>query len=934
MYPPIVDTYMPAYLYGSEYYRIYVQLSPYMSFSGKINVHINVVNQKTNKSALIAQDTFGLQLDGEIRQEAETGLYYVDLENNKYNFSPYTYYKVQFRTAKDSPRTGESAQAYLTRAIYSEWSTACLIKFIKKPTVELQYFTNATDQQITGEIGTIFPDSAVFVSGKVTFEDNSGSNVEYLKNYQIKFFDNNNTVLEESSILSPLSTAIDEINYSSKYNFQANTIYKMEITFLSSSLYEWKENYNFVVTKSQSSDIDFISDLALDEENGKIHLGISFDINQNNPHLNEDIVIYIRRADSKTDYKYWEDVYSYKTIVTVGGGFFWEDATVESGIWYKYAIQYTIDGIRHGNFLINDKSLLLFENNFLIGQDGQTYKLKYDTTVDSYTYHQNTQITETIGSKYPFIRQNGAMFYRSFNISGLITYLTETEQENSGFTNLAKGNGKSVFKHLSNEVITQSSDSTSACFISKQELYKTQQNMQDYENYFQQNDITDYNNFIQERFYREEVLNFLLDSNVKLFKSTTEGNILVQLSEVSFTPKTELGRYIYSFSAKATECAEATIENYNLYKIQKLSNKGYALLKPAYTPEIVDTEVEIPSNEIAISLNGIVPDTNIKADIENSYPVEEDFSIYQIKFYSIGFSFISAPYSVNTQKRIPENGDSENHELGYLITIDNETYFIPASQGFIRFGGNDTELSISSITFPVSTDVNIIMDAAVTYLKSEVNDGTDTPVNYIQTIVEQYSAKSHEYSSGIFDYQDDIIETMKEHYQTIYHHEIEEDVFILNTYSIKITGADKGTVFTMSDNSGKYIHIIGPTGSLNINLDANLTDNREVIEDAQFEGTLAVWEENSNISDITIVFAENRFGYGLLYSESEGKWIWCENNHAYDVRFLLDLRWTDFATITTNVPLSSSNFKYLQILKPINIDGDVVAKVKVTTNLE
>jgi hypothetical protein len=59
-----------------------------------------------------------------------------------------------------------------------------------------------------------------------------------------------------------------------------------------------------------------------------------------------------------------------------------------------------------------------------------------------------------------------------------------------------------------------------------------------------------------------------------------------------------------------------------------LSNKGYALLKPAYTPEIVDTEVEIPSNEIAISLNGIAPNTNIKADIENSYPVEEDFSVY------------------------------------------------------------------------------------------------------------------------------------------------------------------------------------------------------------------------------------------------------------------------------------------------------------------
>ena len=54
-------------------------------------------------------------------------------------------------------------------------------------------------------------------------------------------------------------------------------------------------------------------------------------------------------------------------------------------------------------------------------------------------------------------------------------------------------------------------------------------------------------------------MDFLYANNVKLFRSTQEGNILVKLMDISFTPEAQLGRMIYSFSATAHEVDECSI---------------------------------------------------------------------------------------------------------------------------------------------------------------------------------------------------------------------------------------------------------------------------------------------------------------------------------------------------------------------------------------
>ena len=67
-------------------------------------------------------------------------------------------------------------------------------------------------------------------------------------------------------------------------------------------------------------------------------------------------------------------------------------------------------------------------------------------------------------------------------------------------------------------------------------------------------------------------MDFLYKNQVKLFRSSTEGNILVKLTNISLTPKRELGRLLYSFSCTAVEIDEDNINNdikYGIYNNQE-----------------------------------------------------------------------------------------------------------------------------------------------------------------------------------------------------------------------------------------------------------------------------------------------------------------------------------------------------------------------------
>lgn len=64
-----------------------------------------------------------------------------------------------------------------------------------------------------------------------------------------------------------------------------------------------------------------------------------------------------------------------------------------------------------------------------------------------------------------------------------------------------------------------------------------------------------------ERKFRDKVMEWLSDGKPKLYRSETEGNMIVMLSGVSFTPLDKTGRMVYSVAMTVTEIADLTSEN-------------------------------------------------------------------------------------------------------------------------------------------------------------------------------------------------------------------------------------------------------------------------------------------------------------------------------------------------------------------------------------
>lgn len=184
--------------------------------------------------------------------------------------------------------------------------------------------------------------------------------------------------------------------------------------------------------------------------------------------------------------------------------------------------------------------MIIFDDMFLTA-DSTQIKIKFNPQISSFQRVVSDTKIDTIGSKYPYIKRNGAVSYRQFPISGLISFLMDKDK-----------------------IFTSREETYSEDVL---ELYKDYNS--DYDNR-----IDMFNDITYERDYREKVMDFLYKHNVKLFRSATEGNILVKLTDISFTPNQTLGRRIYSFQCTAHEIDDFTLPNCDKYAIQYINDPG------------------------------------------------------------------------------------------------------------------------------------------------------------------------------------------------------------------------------------------------------------------------------------------------------------------------------------------------------------------------
>lgn len=262
---------------------------------------------------------------------------------------------------------------------------------------------------------------------------------------------------------------------------------------------------------------------------------LKFDIQTENNNLFNGLVQIERLDEAKNEIIYMQQSFEQNHVMVID-----YNATLNKHIQYRIIVQ---DSEGYSNSrIINIKTPQASEQDIILMDGNQALHIIYDSEINSLKYNTQDSIINTLGGQYPYIRRNGSTYYKTFNISGLISYHSEMDEFNESIeTSLttAPTIGKipiSTFEYSS--------------------MLKDIQNTQDSE-------------INLERIFRERVIQFLHNDRVKLFKSPTEGNMLIKLTNISLSPKKELGRMIYSFSAQATEIAEATEENLKKYQINR-----------------------------------------------------------------------------------------------------------------------------------------------------------------------------------------------------------------------------------------------------------------------------------------------------------------------------------------------------------------------------
>ena len=619
LYPPIFgESYIKVAIAGSSYVRIYFQLSDLNTLDDMKNVaQVTVRDQITNENVLAAEYLIGIA--GRRIQEDNTiegkQRYYITIYNTAITngFVANKYYKIQVRfigknaaNPPDPTSTAYAAWQADNLQYLSEWSTVALLKIINQPTTNIKL--NGEDMWVSDII--VYPNQIetnyVNLTGTVTFEEGSAERLDICK---IELYERNQD--RSRNLVESVQIKVDDntFQYAIQTSLGIGITYNLTFRFYSNSGYYWERFGDIKLIRLNPA----LSDIKLTElvnnNTGSIRLeltrdwskvpfdattyfsfvdvvpstgqsssiatgtlalaGVSTVMEKSKVETNYDAIkfsnnvvkynqewermiffkgysnslldlgdsVIIRRASSINDFNTWMMLSNFQITQQNITNLHWFDYTAEPGLWYRYqVVRYNSQGTRTAELFTDaNHPVMLDTEDIFLNANGEQLIVKFNPSITSLTNKTAESITDTIGSQYPFIQKNGNVNYRTFSLSGTISYFMDMENH--------------VFHG------------------SQEELYGNSYGF--YQNYNQEHGISIYNDHIYEKMFRKKVIDFLQSSKIKLFRSLTEGNILVKLSNITLTPNQTLGRRIYNFSCTATEIGKCNETNYNKYNILK-----------------------------------------------------------------------------------------------------------------------------------------------------------------------------------------------------------------------------------------------------------------------------------------------------------------------------------------------------------------------------
>lgn len=517
IYPPIIDSSMPAFI-SSDELKIKFTLSQLMNIDEVKHIQIRVVQQSNNKSIV---DTMKYP-DGIIYKNISTELinqYAIinlsDLDT-RLGWNENTYYKVQLRFGKNLiwdnvANFANWKSEQITNSAFSEWSTVMALKCIPEPTLDIYPAGGiiSPTQQYTGIYSINGGDEILYKYCFTLMQDR-----KVLENSDWILYDNGN----DNNIINQFN-----ITHRFKYRCQIGEIYTIKLQIKTINNYEQQIEYNVRCVDMSVEPLTNITLTAIgDAAKAAISLQAFSDIELMGNFI-------ISRADETTNFTVWDDIYSLTILNEQVNRTIFTDYTIENGISYKYAIQKQLNKMGMRSKTVESNMVKAYIEDRYLFASGHQLKLAYNNEMSSFKHTVFSSKQDTLGGKYPVVLRNGNAYYAEFPVTGLISLFEDEEH-----TFLQPG--ENGYYYNSQQI------------ISYEEFNSLDTN------------LTNSNIYIEKQF-RDAVETFLNDGKPKLFKSATEGNKLIALTDVSLSPNDTLGRMIYSFSANAVEIGENSIEN-------------------------------------------------------------------------------------------------------------------------------------------------------------------------------------------------------------------------------------------------------------------------------------------------------------------------------------------------------------------------------------
>ena len=615
LYPPLIDTFMPAFLREGPA-PVSFSLSPYNDISKIKRIHVSLVNQKTNQSAF-ENNSKAVPTTGKIILDNiwiipfninNTEDLIIDRNNNVcivniptsilkgHSFLINTYYKVQIRLdeASVSSEAEFKDTSYFVnkRQFFSEWSSVCLIKAIPSVDITMEDFyediyDSTTEGNTISKIRTVQA-GIVPIAGNVKFTPKSD---ETLQRYHIEIISNKTEEVidkTEEWVYTNNNQDPNRIYWLADLtNTQANEIYNIYITAITKNQYKFQRQYQLKIASFDAipftpkwtpkqivlNEYGETSEKIITEEDGILSFTITSEEELPQGYL------YVKRATSIDNFKKWELISCTNVVGKINKTIV--DPTIGSLVKYRYACQFRLK--KSGSWTSTKFSPFFVYPDYhdiLIYRDGRQLAIRYNAQVTSYSAVVNRQVINTLGHKYPKFAENAQMNYKKFTITGLLTSEADFNRE---FLNdreyASEMNDYDQYMGGKYEVRNDTISDDTYTYATGTSQYAATQNATQYLMNNTLHDLAPRDNWWLERKFRDEALKWLNDGEPKLFKSMTEGNLVVMLTDISLTPNAQIGRRTYNISMTAYEIEDG-------YSLDVLSSLGIITVPNEYAEDM------------------------------------------------------------------------------------------------------------------------------------------------------------------------------------------------------------------------------------------------------------------------------------------------------------------------------------------------------------